>query len=58
MKQVTPKRTSSGQKFDWLDRHEHLLEKYENGSRTDSCSGLLVHSYDKNNLGKEVTKFE
>ena len=47
-----------GPGIDWLDRHEHLLEKYENGSRTDSCSGLVVHSYDKENLSKEVTKFE
>ena len=30
-----------------LDRHEHLLEKYESGSRTDSCSRIVVHSLDK-----------
>ena len=39
-----------GPGIDWLDRHEHLLEKYENGSRTDSCSGIVVHSYDKDSL--------
>ena len=33
-----------GPGIDWLDRHEHLLEKYKNGSRTDSCSGIVVHS--------------
>ena len=37
--------------IDWLDRHEHLLEKYENGSRTDACSGIVVHSYDNGHLG-------
>ena len=42
----------------WLDRHEHLLEKYENDSRTDSRSGLVLHSYNKQNLSNEVTKFE
>ena len=47
-----------GPGIDWLDRLEHLLEKYENGSRTDSCSGLVVHSYDKDKPSKEVTKFE
>ena len=36
-----------GPGIDWLDRHEHLPEKYENGSRTDSCSGHVVHSYEK-----------
>ena len=44
-----------GPGIDWLDRHEHLLE---NGSRTDSRSGLVVHSYDKDNLSKKVTKFD
>ena len=39
-----------GPGIDWLDRHEHLLEKYENGSRTDPCSGLVLHSCDKSNL--------
>ena len=39
-----------GPGIDWLDRHEHLLEKYENGSRTDSCSGIVVHSYDKSSV--------
>ena len=39
-----------GPGIDWLDRHEHLLEKYENGSRTDSCSGIVVHSYGKDSL--------
>ena len=39
-----------GPGIDWLDRHEHLVEKYENGSRTDSCSGIVVHSYDKDSL--------
>ncbi len=32
----------------WLDEYEHLLVKYENGSRTDACSGLIVHEYEKN----------
>ena len=36
-----------GPGVDWLDRHEHLLEKYENGSRTESCSGVVVHSHDE-----------
>ncbi len=39
-----------GPSIDLLDRHEHLLEKYENGSRTDPCSRTVVHSYDKENL--------
>ena len=39
-----------GPGIDWLDRHEHLLEKYENGSRTDPCSGLVLHSCNKSNL--------
>ena len=41
-----------GPGIDWLDRHEHLLEKYENGSRTDSCSGIVVHSYGKDSLSQ------
>ena len=31
----------------WLDDFDHLLEKYENGSRTEASSGLLVHDYEK-----------
>jgi hypothetical protein len=33
----------------WLDEVDHLLVNYENGSRSDSCSGLVVHSYENNN---------
>lgn len=35
--------------INWLDRFEHLLEKYEDGSRTDSFSGLVVHEFEKKN---------
>ena len=33
----------------WLDDVDHLLVKYENGSRTEACSGLVVHSYENKN---------
>ena len=39
-----------GPSIDWLDRHEHPLENYENGSRTDSCSKVVVHSCNKDSL--------
>ena len=36
--------SKEGPSINWLDRHEHLLEKYENGSKIKSCFGLLVHN--------------
>ena len=27
----------------WLDSVDHLLEKYEEGSRTDACSGFEIN---------------
>ena len=33
----------------WLDEVNHLLLKYENGIRTDTCSGLVVHIYENKN---------
>ena len=33
-----------GPGINWLDRDEFLLEKYENGSEIELCSGIVVHS--------------
>ncbi len=37
----------------WLDAVDYLLVKYENGSGTDACSGLVVHSYENQIKARE-----
>ena len=39
-----------GTSIDWLDHHEHLLEKYENGNKIQSCAGIVVHSQDEERI--------
>ena len=35
--------TKEESETNWLDTVEHMLVKFPNGSRTDACSGPIIH---------------